>query len=168
MVSSTASALLRLAGWSYIPDFATRRALTFFHNILRSRSYSVPAPGSPQWSKHYRYMFAVVVLSFLGYNLIEASRSTPSNFYEILGVTPSADADALKYAFRSFAKRNHPDRVGRQGEELFIVVRDAFEALKDPTTRFAYDRSVSFRYQFEFYNDCSDGVLPYIDSARKP
>ena len=132
MVSSSASALLRLAGWSYIPDFATRRALSFVHGLLRSRSYSIPTPGTPQWAKHYRYMFAFVVLGFLSYNLIEASRSTPSNFYEILGVTPSADADALKSAFRSFAKRNHPDRVGRQGEELFIVVRDAFEALKYP------------------------------------
>lgn len=144
MVSSSAFALLRLAGWSYIPDFIARQTLSFLHRFLRSRSYSVPTPGTPQWVKHYRYMFAFVVLGFLSYNLIEASRSPPSNFYEILGVTPSADADALKYAFRSFAKKNHPDRVGRQGEELFIVVRDAFEALKDPTTRFAYDRSVYF------------------------
>ena len=83
-------------------------------------------------------MFAIIVLGFLGYNLMLASCSTPSNFYEILGTTLSTDADTLKYAFHSSAKRNHLDRMGRQGEELFIVVCDAFEALKDPTTCFAH------------------------------
>jgi DnaJ-class molecular chaperone len=33
--------------------------------------------------------------------------------------------------------------VGPQGEALFITVRDAFEALKNPTVRFAYDRLAS-------------------------
>jgi curved DNA-binding protein CbpA len=65
------------------------------------------------------------------------------NYYEILGVAPSADENALKLAFRQFAKRYHPDRVGPQGEALFITVRDAFEALKNPTVRFAYDRLAS-------------------------
>lgn len=66
------------------------------------------------------------------------------NYYEILGVAPAADENALKLAFRQFAKRYHPDRVGPQGEALFIRVRDAFEALKNPTVRFAYDR-LAFR-----------------------
>lgn len=62
------------------------------------------------------------------------------NFYELLGVGPDADETALKQAFRSFARRNHPDRVGSQGEALFVEIRDAYEALKDPVKRFAYDR----------------------------
>jgi DnaJ-class molecular chaperone len=71
----------------------------------------------------------------------------PPNFYQILGVGQGGqgvDEAGLKVAFRAFAKRNHPDRpeVGRGGEELFIEVRDAFEALKDPVVRFAYDRWV--------------------------
>lgn len=142
MLSSTASALLRLAGWSYIPDFATRHALATLHRLLRARRPHAPppAPGTPAFVRHYRYTFAVVVLGFLLYNLLEASRGTPQNFYEILGVDPAADDSALKTAFRAFARRNHPDRVGPQGEGLFIAVRDAFEALKNPTTRFAYDR----------------------------
>lgn len=62
------------------------------------------------------------------------------NYYEILGVSPTSDESSLKSAFRQFAKKNHPDRVGVQGEQLFMEVRDAFEALKNPVTRFAYDR----------------------------
>ena len=66
------------------------------------------------------------------------------NFYQILGVSPDVDETGLKLAFRAFAKRNHPDRpeVGKGGEVLFMAVRDAFEALKDPAVRFAYDRCV--------------------------
>ena len=68
----------------------------------------------------------------------------PPNFYEILGVRPDVDENGLKLAFRAFAKRYHPDRpgVGSQGAEMFMYVRDAFEALKDPVMRFAYDRYV--------------------------
>ena len=66
------------------------------------------------------------------------------NFYQILGVSPNVDETGLKLAFRTFAKRHHPDRpeVGKEGEVLFMAVRDAFEALKDPVVRFAYDRCV--------------------------
>lgn len=66
----------------------------------------------------------------------------PLNFYQILGVPPIVDDAGLKLAFRQFAKQHHPDRpgVGTAGTELFMLVRNAFEALKDPTVRFAYDR----------------------------
>jgi len=74
------------------------------------------------------------------YTLVQSSRAMPPNFYEILNVRPDVDENGLKLAFRTFAKRYHPDRVGPQGEELFMYVRDAFEALKDPVVRFAYDR----------------------------
>jgi len=51
----------------------------------------------------------------------------PPNFYEILGVPPDVDESGLKLAFRAFARRNHPDKAGPQGKELFMYVRDAFE-----------------------------------------
>ncbi|KLO11096.1 hypothetical protein SCHPADRAFT_942352 [Schizopora paradoxa] len=140
MLSSTASALLGVAGWSYIPDFATRHCLNFFHHILRSRGHPIPQPGSRAWIQHYRYTFAAVVLGYLVYNLVEASRTAPANFFQIVGVSPNADETTLTKAFRAFARVNHPDRVGKQGEELFMQVRTAYESLKDPTTRFAYER----------------------------
>ena len=46
----------------------------------------------------------------------------------------------MKAAFRTFAKRFHPDKVGPAGEAHFIYVRDAYESLKDPVKRYAYDR----------------------------
>lgn len=73
---------------------------------------------------------------------MDASSGLGQNFYELLGVDPRSDEGALKAGFRAFARKNHPDRIGPGGEALFIDVRDAFEALKDPVVRFAYDRCV--------------------------
>ncbi|KAG6335824.1 hypothetical protein ID866_3260 [Astraeus odoratus] len=140
--SQMSSTLLQIAGWSILPDLATRRSLSFIHDtVFKYFHRPPPPPGSPAYVQHYRYTYATVVLGYLLYNLIEASTRLPKNFYELLDVRPAvADANALKTAFRAFARKHHPDRVGPQGEAHFVEVRDAFEALKDPIVKFAYDR----------------------------
>ncbi len=64
------------------------------------------------------------------------------DFYEVLGVDRQADEKALKSAFRQKAKKYHPD--ANQGdpsaEVKFKEVGEAYEALKDPQSRAAYDR----------------------------
>ncbi|KAI0079848.1 DnaJ-domain-containing protein [Panus rudis PR-1116 ss-1] len=136
-----ATVLTSLIGWTFLPDFASRQLLPYFHRGYTSvTSRPAPPPGTPQYARHYRNVYAFVVLSYLLYNFVQAAFSLEPNYYEILGVPPNADEATLKVAFRQFAKRNHPDRVGPEGETLFIQVRDAFEALKNPTTRLAYDR----------------------------
>lgn len=141
------SLILSVAGWSYLPDFATRQLLPLFHyvyrNVLRRSS---PPPQSTLYVRHYRYLYAFAVVSYLLYNFWDAAVSMAPNYYEILGVGPNADENALKAAFRQFARKNHPDRVGQQGEGAFMEVRDAFEALKNPVTRYAYDRFVRLTY----------------------
>jgi preprotein translocase subunit Sec63 len=129
---------MSLIGWSVVPDFATKRLLAIFHHLLRAP----PQPNTRAYHQHYAATFALVVLSYLFYNLISSSRAMPPNFYQILGVSPAVDEPGLKAAFRNFVKWNHPDRpgIGSDGEELFIMVRDVYEALKDPVVRFAYDR----------------------------
>ncbi|KAJ6631443.1 hypothetical protein B0H10DRAFT_1938330 [Mycena sp. CBHHK59/15] len=133
--------LLGVIGWTFIPRYATQQALNIVHYVCSSfLGIKPPLAGTIEYQRNYRYTFAVVVLGYLIYTLIEGSNSMAPNFYEILGVAPTVNENALKLAFRQFAKKNHPDRVGPQGEGLFILVRDAFEALKNPTVRFAYDR----------------------------
>ncbi|PFH50451.1 hypothetical protein AMATHDRAFT_145074 [Amanita thiersii Skay4041] len=143
MVSSTTQSLLSLIGWAIIPDVLTSNLLRIVHNFLQARtSFPIPQKGTLAYRNHYSNTFALVVLSYLTYTLIQSIRSMPPNFYQLLGVPPTVDEAGLKLAFRQFAKYNHPDRpeVGPAGEELFMLVRDAFEALKNPTVRFAYDR----------------------------
>ena len=62
-------------------------------------------------------------------------------YYEVLGCEPSADADALKRAYRRAALRWHPDKNGgsEEAEEMFKDVQAAWEVLSDAKERAWYD-----------------------------
>jgi molecular chaperone DnaJ len=63
-------------------------------------------------------------------------------YYDVLGVNRSADEREIKTAFRRLAKECHPDRCNgdADAEKRFKEVNEAYEALKDPQRRAAYDR----------------------------
>lgn len=65
-----------------------------------------------------------------------------ADFYEVLNVTRDADDKVVKSAFRKLAMKFHPDRnPGDQDAEVkFKEVSAAYECLKDPQKRAAYDR----------------------------
>lgn len=64
------------------------------------------------------------------------------DLYEILGVSRDVDDKALKSAFRKLAMEHHPDRNGGnpEAEAKFKEINEAYEVLKDPQKRAAYDR----------------------------
>jgi molecular chaperone DnaJ len=68
--------------------------------------------------------------------------SIKSDFYEVLGVTRTADEKTVKTAFRKLAMQYHPDRNpgDHTAEVKFKEVNAAYECLKDPQKRAAYDR----------------------------
>ena len=69
-------------------------------------------------------------------------RMSKRDFYEVLGVTRGCDEKTLKTAFRKLAMEFHPDRNnGDQAAEVkFKEVSAAYECLRDPQKRAAYDR----------------------------
>jgi len=64
------------------------------------------------------------------------------DYYEVLGLKRDATEADLKSAFRRLAKECHPDRNAgdKQAEVRFKEVNEAYEALKDPQKRAAYDQ----------------------------
>ena len=64
------------------------------------------------------------------------------DYYDVLGVQKNASDTEIKKAFRTLAKENHPDsNQGDVGAETrFKEISEAYENLKDPQTRAAYDQ----------------------------
>jgi molecular chaperone DnaJ len=64
------------------------------------------------------------------------------DYYETLGVQRSANENDLKSAFRRLAKEHHPDKNpgDKVAEGKFKELAEAYEVLKDPQKRAAYDQ----------------------------
>lgn len=63
------------------------------------------------------------------------------DYYAVLGVDKKASPDDIKHAYRRLARKYHPD-VSKEthAEEKFKNLQEAYEVLKDPEKRSAYDQ----------------------------
>jgi curved DNA-binding protein CbpA len=62
------------------------------------------------------------------------------NYYLILGISPQANAEGVRRAFREKAKKYHPDKTGQEGTSFFQDITEAYEVLSDPGRRSEYNR----------------------------
>lgn len=80
-------------------------------------------------------------------------RTTPVDLYAVLGLTPSATPAQLRRAYRAMLRQHHPDTRSagprRDGDaadqtneaaQAVQLVLTAYEVLRDPARRAAYDR----------------------------
>ncbi len=65
-----------------------------------------------------------------------------ADYYSVLGVSRDASDEEIKKAYRKLAMRYHPDRNGgsKEAEERFKEITEAYDVLRDPNKRAAYDR----------------------------
>ena len=64
------------------------------------------------------------------------------DYYEVLGVQKTASADDIKKAYRSLARKYHPDLHpdDKDCAEKFKEVNEAYEVLSDPSKKERYDQ----------------------------
>lgn len=64
------------------------------------------------------------------------------DYYQVLGVKRGAAAEEIKAAYRKLAKELHPDKNpgDATAEQKFKEINEAYDILKDPEKRAAYDR----------------------------
>src|SRR5579871_2780684 len=65
-----------------------------------------------------------------------------ADFYKILGVDRTASDDDIKQSYRRLAMQFHPDKNAgsKEAEERFKEITEAYDVLRDPQKRAAYDR----------------------------
>jgi hypothetical protein len=68
-----------------------------------------------------------------------------SDYYELLQLSPKADADTINRVFRILAARYHPDNTETGDVERFRQLAQAHDVLCDPTQRAAYDAQSALR-----------------------
>lgn len=84
------------------------------------------------------------------------------NYYDILGVSPSAAIEDIKKAYRQLARQYHPDLNpgNKVAEEKFKSLGEAYEVLSDTHKRSQYDQFSSF------WNQKGFGSNPFGRSAK--
>ena len=96
-----------------------------------------------------------------------SATNDPAGYYRALGVPHSATADQIRAAFRSRAMSAHPDRAGATAadNEAFRLIREAYEVLRDPRQRMAYDAAGSGQRETGGSGDRRAGEPAVADAA---
>lgn len=71
-------------------------------------------------------------------------KMTKKTFYDVLQVSPNADQEIIKAAYRSLVQRFHPDKNpdNPDAEQYLKIINRAYEVLSDPVKREGYDAAL--------------------------
>lgn len=138
-----------LLTWWWLPSLGSRVLLSFCYSA--GVLIKPPADAYRRRNNHLQLSRTVVIIATLVFQLLSSISAQPPNYYQLLALPLDVDAEGVKRSFRALARRYHPDKAGSHGEEFFIILRRAHDALSDPVKRFAYDR---FGPQITDWKEC--------------
>jgi hypothetical protein len=109
------------------------------------------------------------VATYLLYTIYEADWEIrqSSDFYQDLGVLPTASDREIKSRFRRLAAMHHPDKVSSQNpstEGYFVHLKMAQDTLLNPTKRFAYERFGPTMIEWQRCSSMRDYILQGLQS----
>jgi curved DNA-binding protein len=64
---------------------------------------------------------------------------SPTDYYETLQISPSAEPETVHRVYRLLAQRFHPDNGETGNESRFRLITQAYQVLSDPSERARYD-----------------------------
>lgn len=146
---------------------ATRQTFPAASPALPARRSLRPAPGRHRQAHHAphircRYTSAPH-LDAEEFSLAEPGTQdflTGEDFYQILGVSPTATAKDVKRAYYGLMREVHPDRNSDDlSHELCTLLNEIYETLADPEKRATYDAIAGFAV---------DSVNPWKDNSYPP
>ena len=102
--------------------------------------------------------FAVIPAISLRFSNNGYTMADSDDYYELLGLTAEdTNPTSLARAWRLYALKNHPDKVGVAGAERFILGKQAHAVLSDVSARAAYDAVRSARRAKARQNELFEG-----------
>ncbi|BGP44912.1 hypothetical protein JCM10450v2_000727 [Rhodotorula kratochvilovae] len=150
------SNLTSILCWTFLPSFLANTLLTLFYRLSPSSRPSVPPRASPgalaranaAAQSHHRRARVLLVAAYLAYSILAVyvaqARGAERNYYALLGlardVVEREGAPAVKSHWRRLARVYHPDKVGKDGEAFFVLLRRGVEVLENDGRRWAYER----------------------------
>ncbi|KAK4054876.1 hypothetical protein OIV83_000800 [Microbotryomycetes sp. JL201] len=149
--------LLAIVCWSFLPSFATKSLLRAYYFVAPHKR---PRPIASRSSEsdnvlrheleravtHAKYARAILVCGYILWTLATeySQLYAASNYYSLLGLTREAvdtsGSALVKGQFRRLARIYHPDKVGPQGEALFVELKKGADVLENDVKRWAYER----------------------------
>lgn len=114
-------------------------------------------------NKLFTILPTLIILSLVSTTILSSS-GPQRDLYEVLGVSKTATTEEIKKAFRKLTRKYHPDRNPADkkewAKEKFVELANAYEILKDPKKREAYDNGgdgEDFGYDDTFFNRNQEG-----------
>ncbi|XP_071702879.1 uncharacterized protein [Rutidosis leptorrhynchoides] len=126
----------------------TKATITSFRNNLNSNGLFRTSSIRSKSSVHYTGTYSVPKASLhavIDEPAVESMKMKNMSLYDVLNVNHTATPSQIKSAYRSLAKRYHPDAsYSKQNDDRdFIEIQNAYATLSDPTSRALYDLKLS-------------------------
>ncbi|TIA90845.1 hypothetical protein E3P99_01399 [Wallemia hederae] len=116
----------------FAPPIIESYALKAFYRI---RPDVKPAPNHPYRAR------CIIVGAYIAFTFLKMAWGYQPNVFKLLNVPVDADDTRLNKAWKAYARRNHPDRVGlNKDTTLFVHARESYQLIQDPVRRVAYER----------------------------